>query len=277
MLFRSRPLLRSAVPLISMAFGASRVIAPSIAGFMIAAVGAPPTFLLCAAAVCVMAGVLFVVSPAQGVTRAHGSLIGNFTENLRYIRADEVFARTIITALLHSTLAMGFVHVLPVFAKDLLHVDARGLGILASAAGVGALIGFGSHAWFQQFLSWRNLLLGSLVVYNLTLIVLAFSTWYWVSFAAIFVSGICHGYFLTCAQVMLQTMVDDNYRGRVMGVFSLVWSLMFLSGFLLNAAGAWVGPRFALAGGAMVMLVYLWLSLARAEVMKKVVLTPKPK
>jgi predicted MFS family arabinose efflux permease len=194
-----------------------------------------------------MAGVLFVVSPAQGVTRAHGSLIGNFTENLRYIRADEVFARTIITALLHSTLAMGFVHVLPVFAKDLLHVDARGLGILASAAGVGALIGFGSHAWFQQFLSWRNLLLGSLVVYNLTLIVLAFSTWYWVSFAAIFVSGICHGYFLTCAQVMLQTMVDDNYRGRVMGVFTGVESDVF-ERFSAQRRGRVGGPALC-AGG----------------------------
>jgi MFS family permease len=265
-----RPLLRAAVPLISMAFGASRVIAPSIAGFLIAAAGAPVSFLLCAAAVSTMAAVLFLVRPAQGGARPHGSLISNFTENLRYIRANEVFARTIVTALMHATLVMGFIHVLPVFAKDLLQVDSRGLGLLASAAGIGALIGFGSHAWLQQFLSWRNLLLASLVLYSLVLIVLAFSPWYWVSFAAIFISGLCHGYFLTCAQVMLQTMVDDSYRGRVMSVFSLVWSLMFLSGFLLNAAGALIGPRYALAGGASIMLVYLGFSLARADILKTV-------
>ena len=91
----------------------------------------------------------------------------------------------------------------------------------------------------------------------------------------ILISGVCHGYFLTCAQVMLQTLVEDRYRGRVMSIFALVWSLMFLSGFLLNAAGEWVGPRLALAGGATIMLAYVWLSLVRATAFKTIVVTPK--
>ena len=271
-----KTLLRSAVPLISMAFGASRVMAPSIAGFVIAAVGAPVTFLMSAAAVSTMIAVLFLVRPAHGDARAHGSLLDSFTDNLRYIRANEVFARTIIVALLHATLAMGFIHVLPVFAK-LLQVDARGLGILASAAGIGALAGFMSYSWTQARISWRNLIVGSLTLYNVVLIGLAFSPWYWFSFAMILISGVCHGYFLTCAQVMLQTHVEDRYRGRVMSLFSLVWSLMFLSGFLLNAAGEWAGPRLALAGGATMMLGYIWLSLVRVEALKKIVLAAKSK
>jgi len=270
-----RPLLRSAVPLISMAFGASRVIAPSIAGFLIAAAGASVTFLLCAAAVSVMIGVLMVLSPAPVATRPHGSLFSNFTENLRYIRAHPVFARTIVTALLHATLVMGFIHMLPVFAKAVLQVDSRGLGVLASAAGVGALTGFMSHARVQQHISWRNLMVWSLTIYDLALIVLAFSPWFWVSALAILVTGVCHGYFLTCAQVMLQTLVEDRYRGRVMSVFALVWSLMFFSGFLLNSAGEWVGPRMALAGGALLMLAYVWLSLVRVRDLKSVVLGAK--
>src|SRR4029077_20791724 len=100
-----------------------------------------------------------------------------------------------------------------------------------------------------------------LTLYNVALIGLAFSDRYWLSFCMIFVSGLCHAYFLTCAQVMLQTLVEDHYRGRVMSVFALVWSLMFLSGFLLNLAGEWAGPRLALAGGAIIMLAYVWLSL----------------
>jgi len=270
-----RPLLRSAVPLISMAFGSSRVIAPSIAGFLIAAAGAPATFLVSAAAVSTMIAVLFLVRPAHGAARTHGSLLASFTENLRYIRANEVFARIISVALLHATLAMGFIHVLPVFAKDLLHVDSRGLGILAAAAGVGALAGFMSFGWVQSRMSWRNLVVGALTVYNAALVVLAMSDWYWLSFSAILVSGLCHAYFLTCAQVMLQTLVEDHYRGRVMSVFALVWSLMYLSGFLLNFAGEWVGPRLALAGGALIVLAYVWLSVARAAALKQVVLAPK--
>lgn len=269
-----RPLLRSAVPLISMAFGGSRVIAPSFAGFLIAAAGAPVTFLLSAAAVCTMIAVLLVVRPAPGEARTHGSLLDSFTDNLRYIRANEVFARVIVVALLHATLAMGFIHVLPVFAK-LLQVDSRGLGLLASAAGIGALAGFMSYSWVQSRISWRNLIVSSLTIYNVVLIGLAFSEWYWFSFGMILISGVCHGYFLTCAQVMLQTLVDDRYRGRVMSIFALVWSLMFLSGFLLNSAGEWAGPRMALAGGATIMLAYVWLSLVRAEALKKVVLASK--
>ena len=270
-----RPLLRSAVPLISMAFGSSRVIAPSIAGFLIAAAGAPATFLLCAATVSTMIAVLFLVRPAHGVARPHGSLLNNFTESLRYIRANEVFARVIGAGLLNAILAMGFIHMLPVFAKDVLQVDSRGLGILASAVGVGALAGFLSYAWLQSRLSPRNLIVVALTVYNAALIGLAFSDWYWLSFCALLVAGLCHAYFLTCAQVMLQTLVEDHYRGRVMSVFALVWSLMFLSGFLLNVTGELVGPRLALAGGAVIMLAYVWLSLVRAKALRNVVLAPK--
>ncbi|HET6492452.1 MAG TPA: MFS transporter, partial [Burkholderiales bacterium] len=270
-----RPLLRSAVPLISMAFGSSRVIAPSIAGFVIAAAGAPATFLLSAAAVSTMIAVLFLVRPAHGVARPHGTLFNNFTESLRYIRTNEAFAKAIGAALLNATLAMGFIHMLPVFAKVVLQVDARGLGILVSAAGIGALIGFASYAWLQSRVSPRNLIVGALTAYNLALIGLAFSDWYWLSFCMILVAGLCHGYFLTCVQVMLQTLVEDHYRGRVMSVFALVWSLMYFSGFLLNTAGSFVGPRLALAGGALIVLAYVWLSLVRATALKNLVLAPK--
>jgi MFS family permease len=270
-----RALVRSAVPLISMAFGSSRVIAPSIAGFLIAAAGAPATFLVSAAAVSAMIAVLFLVRPTHAAARPHEGLLDSFTDSLRYIRANEAFARVIVVALLNATLAMGFIHMLPVFAKDVLQVDSRGLGILASAAGVGSLAGFISYAWLQLRLSPKTVIVGSLTVYNLALIGLAFSDWYWLSFCAILVAGVGHGYFVTCAQVILQTLVEDHYRGRVMSMFALVWSLMFFSGFLLNTAGEWVGPRLALAGGAAIVLAYVWLSLVRATALKKVILASK--
>ena len=270
-----RPLLRSAVPLISMAFGSSRVIAPSVAGFLIAAAGAPETFLACAAAVSTMIAVLFLVRPSHSAPRPHGSLLNSFTESLRYIRANEAFSKVIVVALLNATLAMGFIHMLPVFAKVVLQVDSRGLGILASAAGLGALAGFFSYAWLQLRVSPRNLIVGALTGFQVALISLAFSDWYWLSFCAILVAGLCHGYFVTSVQVMLQTLVEDHYRGRVMSVFALVWSLMFLSGFLLNTAGELAGPRLALAGGAAIVLAYVWLSLVHATALKNVVLTPR--
>jgi len=64
--------------------------------------------------------------------------------------------------------------------------------------------------------------------------------------------------------------VDDQYRGRVMALFSLVWSLISLSGFLLNFAAEFVGPRLALTGGAALILAYVWLSLARSSALRGV-------
>jgi Na+/melibiose symporter-like transporter len=259
-----------------MAFGSSRVIAPSIAGFLIAAAGAPTVFLLSAAAVSTMIAVLFLIHPRErDAAPSRGSLLSNFTDSVRYIRGNKAFAKAIGAALLNATLAMGFIHVLPVFAKDILQVDSRGLGILTAAAGAGALIGFLTYAWVQLRMSPRNLIVSALTVYNVALIALAFSDWYWLSFCTILVAGLCHAYFLTCVQVMLQTLVEDRYRGRVMSVFALVWSLMFLSGFLLNTAGALAGPRVALAGGAAIMLTYVWLSLVRAAALRNLVLAPR--
>jgi predicted MFS family arabinose efflux permease len=223
-----------------------------------------------------MIAVLFLLRPARSEVRSHGSLLHNFTESLRYIRGHEVFAKTIAVSLLNATVAMGYIHMLPVFAKDVLQVDSRGLGFLASAAGVGAMTGLLSYTWLQARLSPRNLMVGSLTLYNAALIGLAFSDAYWLSFCMIFFAGVCHGYYLTCAQVILQTLVEDHYRGRVMSVFALVWSLVFFGGFLLNLAGSLVGPRLALAGGAVIVLTYVWLSLVRATALRNLVLAPKP-
>ena len=133
--------LRSGVPLIAMAFGGSRIVAPSIAGFMIAAAGAPAAFLLSAIGISAMIAILFLVRRGTGGAPSHGSLLDNFADSVRYIRKNEVFSKVIVAALLNAAVAMGYIHVLPVFAKDVLGVDARGLGMLASAAGIGALCG----------------------------------------------------------------------------------------------------------------------------------------
>ncbi len=270
-----RALVPKAVPLVSMAFGGSRIIAPSIAGFLIAAAGAPITFLVCVAGVSAMFAVLSVVRPIREGTRSHGSLIENFTDSLRYIRDNQAFARIIIVALLNATVAMGYINMLPVFAKEVLHVDARGLGVLASAAGIGSLTGLLTFHWIRPRMSPRTLIIGALTIYNTALLVLAWSDEYVLSFCAILVAGLCHAYFLTCVQVILQTLVDDHYRGRVMSVFALVWSLVYLSGFLLNVAGSLVGSRWALAGGAAIVLGYVWLSLARVAALRTIDLTPK--
>lgn len=267
--------LGSGIPLISMAFGGSRIVAPSIAGFVIAASGAPAAFLLSAIGISSMIAILFLVRPGTGSARSHGSLLDNLADSVRYIRANEVFSKVIVAALLNAAFAMGYIHVLPVFAKDVLGVDSRGLGMLASAAGMGALCGLFSYPWLQARTTPRNAIVYALSAFCCALIGVALSGWFWVSFVLLLAVGFSQAYFMTSCQVILQTLVDDRYRGRVMGVFTQVWSLMYLSGFLLNFAGSLTGPRVALAGGAALVLGYVWLSLVRSGALRRLVLAPR--
>ncbi len=267
--------LSSGIPLISMAFGTSRSIAPSIAGFVIAGAGAPAVFLLSAIGMSTMIAVLFLVRPGAASVRSHGSLLDNLADSVRYIRANEVFSRVIVAALLNATFAMGYMHMLPVFAKLVLGVDARGLGLLASAAGMGALCGLFSYPWLQARTTPRNAIVYALSAFCCALIGVGLSVWFWLSFVLLLVVGLSQAYFMTSCQVILQTQVDDRYRGRVMGVFTLVWSLVYLSGFLLNFTGSLTGPRVALVGGAAIVLSYVWLSLARSTALRR--LAPPPK
>lgn len=271
----SKSQLTSGVPLISMAFNTSRIVAPSIAGFVIAASGAPAVFLLCAIGMSTMIAMLFLVGQGSGSGRSHGSLIGNLADSLRYVRNNEIFFKVITAALLNAGIAMGYIHVLPVFAKDVLAVDARGLGLLASAAGIGALCGLFSYSWLQAHTTPRNIMVYALTGYCFALIGMGLSTWFWLSFVLLIAVGLGQAWFLTSSQVVIQTLVDDHYRGRVMAMFTLVWSLVYLSGFLINFAGELAGPRAALVGAAVIVLSYVWLSIARSAALRRLTLIPK--
>ncbi len=267
--------LRSGIPLISMVFGGSRIVAPSIAGFVIAAAGAPAAFLLSAIGISAMIAILFLVRPGAGTAPSHGSLLDNLADSVRYLRENEVFAKIMVAALLNAAFAMGYIHMLPVFAKVVLGVDSRGLGLLASAAGVGALCGLFSYPWLHARTTPRNAIVYALSGYCCALIGVALSGWFWVSFVMLLAVGLGQAYFLTSCQVILQTLVDDRYRGRVMGVFTQVWSLVYLSGFLLNFAGSLTGPRVALAGGGAIVLSYVWLSLVRSAALRRLGVAPR--
>lgn len=269
-------LLRSAIPLISMAWGGTRIVAPSIGGFIIAASGAHTSFLISALGVGVMIAVVFVVRPVTGRSPSRGSMLRNLTEGVGYVRGDEVFSKVIVAALLNATFAMGYFHMLPVFAKDIWGVDARGLGLLSSAPGVGALTGLLTYSWLQARATLRNVMVFTLTAFGTLLIGIAWSDRFWLSLGLLTLAGFAQSYFMTSAQVILQTLVQEQYRGRVMALFSLVWSLLVLSGFLLNFAASVLGPRVALTCGAAIVLGYAWLFLARSLALRRVALAPGP-
>jgi len=266
-LLPDRSHIPSAVPLISLAWSSTRVFAPSIAGFVVAAWGADVSFLLSAGGAATMVAMLRLVRPHQVRGTAQGSMIKNLVEGIQYVRADEVFSKVIFSAFVYATFTAGYVFMLPVFADEL-GKGAIGLGVLTSAAGVGALIGLGTLSFVHGRFRPGEVIIIGMTTFALSLIGVAVSANFFLSVGLLGLTGMAHIYFQTSANVILQSTVDEQYRGRVMSLYGLLWGLLLLSGTLLNFTSEFVGPRYALAGGATVVLVYIYGFLVRSTALR---------
>ena len=277
-LLPDRSHIASAVPLISFAWSSTRVIAPSIAGFVVAAAGADTSFFVAALGAATMVAVLRFVRPAKAAPRPPGNLFRNLVDGVRYVRHHEVFFTVIAAAFVMATFANGYALMLPVFAgPDALDIDSRLLGLLYSATGIGSLIGLATFNLIHSRLRPGSVLIVGLTAFSASLISFALSEWYWLSLLLLGLTGVAHVYFQTSANVILQTLVDDQYRARVMALYSLLWGLVLLSGTVLNLAAEVVGPRIALATGASVVLLYVWLFVVRSPALRNLSLSSESK
>jgi MFS family permease len=268
-LLPDRSHIPSAVPLISLAWSSTRVFAPSIAGFVIAAWGADTSFLLSAAGAATMVAMLRFVHPNQDRPPARGNMLRNLIEGVQYVRADEVYSKVILSAFVYATFLAGYVFILPVFAEEL-GAGPKGLGALASAAGIGSVIGLGTFSFLHARFKPGQVIIIGMTLFSFALMGVAASQSFLLSVGLLGVTGVARIYFQTSANVILQSTLEDRYRGRVMSLYGLLWSLMLLSGTLLNLAAEFVGPRYALGGGAVIVLVYVWVFLARSTALRHV-------
>jgi MFS family permease len=264
-LLPDRSHIPSAVPLISMAWSTTRILAPSIAGFVIAAGGASTSFFVSAAGAATMVMLLRMVHPTPRQPVSRGNVLRDLTDGVQYVRRHPVFSKVVTAAFIHATFTTGYVYMLPVFAKDVLDLDPRGLGVLTGSAGVGSFIGLGTFNFLRGKLNPGAVMIFGLTLFSVSLLAFSFSDWFWLSIALLVLTGAAHIYFQTSASIVLLTLVEEHYRGRVMAVYGILWSLLLLSGTFLNLAAEFVGPRIALATGSGVVLAYIWLFLVRSS------------
>ena len=263
-LLPDRSHIPEAVPLVSLAWSSTRIFAPSVAGFIVGAFGADVSFLLSAAGAATMVAMLQFVHPNPATTTSRGNVLKNLIEGVKYVRGHEIFSKVISTSFVFALCTMGYVFMLPVFADEL-GVGPGGLGIMTSATGVGSLMGLASFSFVHGKLSPGSVLILGLTLFSLSLVGVAVSDWFWLTTGLLVFTGVAHIYFQTSSNIIIQSLVEDEYRGRVMSLYGILWSLMLLSGTLLNFAAEFVGPRVALSGGAIIVLIYVWGFLVRSR------------
>ena len=260
----SREDLLNAISLNSSIVNGARVVGPSVAGLLIGWVGVAMCFFLNGVTfIAVIAGFLMMrVPPFQ--RPAHAVSVGEHAWNGIVYTMKHQRVRTILLLFLAvGVFGWSYAVLMPAFARDVLNRGANGYGILMSASGTGAFIGALVVATYGHLFTPRALALGGIWVFSIALFALSLSRNFYVALACLLVAGFGMLLFFSTSNTVLQTIVPDEMRGRVMGVWSLVFGAMIPLGSLeVGAVAHFVGTPFALAFGAVICavsaLITLW-------------------
>jgi MFS family permease len=142
---------------------------------------------------------------------------------------------------------------MPAFARDVLGRGADGYGVLMSASGTGAFVGALIVATYGHLFTPRKIALGGVWLFSAALLAISFTKNFPLALLFLFAAGFGMLLFFSTSNTVLQTIVPDEMRGRVMGVWSLVFGAMIPLGSLeAGAAAHWLSTRFALAFGAII-------------------------
>ncbi|PWB60834.1 MAG: MFS transporter [Deltaproteobacteria bacterium] len=248
--------MANAIALNSGIFHGARVIGPAVAGVLVAAVGISGAFFLNGVSFLAVLGALFLMDAAlirriQGEGKAGDDLLGG----IRYIGAHRAPKAIILLIGLSALLAMPYFVLIPVVAKDILGGGADTYGILMSAAGVGAVLGslFAASGWAIRRKG-LALTAGSLS-FPLLLLAFSFSRYYILSVCLLTAVGFAFVLQNASANSLLQSIVPDELRGRVMAIYvSLFLGLMRTGGLLLGLLAAATSSSTALAAASVASL-----------------------
>jgi MFS family permease len=158
---------------------------------------------------------------------------------------------------------------MPVFARDILHVGARGFGFLQSAAGGGALVGTLLAAVFSH--TGRQVLQTTVgaTLFGIFLILFAISPTYTLSIALVFALGLTSQFYMTSVNQTLQLHLPEHLRGRVMGISGLAWEVTPIGGTFAGTIAEFAGaPVAVMIGGALVAGTALRIILSKAKMQR---------
>jgi len=249
--------LLNAIALNSSMFNGARIVGPAVAGILVASIGEGWCFFANAVSyIAVIAGLVAMRRPAPRHEPPVSSTFRRIAEGFRF-SARTVPVRALLLLLAAVSLAGSpYAVLMPVFAEKILHQGARGLGILMAASGVGALGGSVALALRRRlrglgsWVAWASIALG------IALAAFAFSTTFWLSVVLLMPLGCAFMITLGASNTLIQAMVPDSLRGRVMAVYSMM--IMGMAPFGALAAGtlaARIGALTTIAiGGAVCTL-----------------------
>jgi MFS family permease len=254
--------LPNAIALNSSILNGSRLIGPSIAGAIIALAGEAYCFLIDGFSYLAVIGSLLLMNVRPGPRRLHENIWLELREGLEYI-GQFVPIRSILTLIAALSFAGApYSVLLPVFASAILHGGPHTLGFLSAASGFGALTSALTLALRRTIVGLGTMMKITAFTFGGGLILFALSRNFWVSFFLMFVCGFSMMQTFAAGNTIMQTIVAEGKRGRVMSFYTLAVIGMvpfgsLLSGTLADRIGA---PLTVALGGTFVLGFAIWFS-----------------
>jgi MFS family permease len=247
--------LMNAIALNSSMFNGARVIGPAIAGILVAKIGEGWCFLGNAVSyIAVIIGLLMmrVHSPSRAFK---ASPFEHMMEGFRFVEKTAPIRALLLLLGIVSLVGMPYVVLMPIFADQILHGGARGLGILMGATGVGALFGALTLAFREGVKGLGRWVAWCCAGFGASLVIFSLSHKFWVSVILLLPVGYTMMLQMACSNTLIQVMVPDALRGRVMAVYSMMFMGMAPIGALLGGALAeHLGAPLTVAIGGMASL-----------------------
>ena len=243
--------LMNAIALNSSMFNGARIIGPAIAGIVVAKIGEGWCFFGDAVSYIAVIVGLFMMRVAPRKQRPMGSPLEHVLEGFRFVRDTAPIRLLLFLLGLVSLVAMPYTVLMPVFADRILHGGARGLGILMGATGVGALLGALTLATKTGVYGLGRWVTFSCAGFSISLIAFALSRNFLLSTVLLVPVGFCMMLQMSSSNTLIQAMVPDELRGRVMSVYSMMFMGMGPFGALIAGAIAdHLGAPLAVIMGA---------------------------
>lgn len=256
-----REYLGNAIGLNSVAFNAPSVLGPPLAGLLILSVGVAASFYINAVLTFAVVAALVFMRPAPPSSTVREGVLASILAGVRFLFQHPALRSVVVMLVVTCVLVRPYSQLLPAYAAHIVHVDARGLGILLAATGVGAIAGslitafVGANrravVWFASALlmSAGTVVLGSVHDFGISVVVLVFIGLAVLSFAG-------------SSNVMLQSLSPDDMRGRAISVFSMIiLGLVPAGSLLLGVLGTIAGLGHSLVTGgaiAFVVAIVIW-------------------
>ncbi len=249
--------LMNAIALNSSMFTGARILGPAVAGALVATLGEGWCFLLNAVSyVAVIGGLLLMrIEPRPHLPR-EGTAIANIIEGFQYVRRTPPVRALLLMLGLVSLTGMPYAVLMPVFADPILHGGPRTLGLLMGASGVGALAAASLLAKREGVRGLGRWVALASAGFGVSLLLFAWSTSLWLSVAALVPVGFCMLLQMASSNTLIQAMVPDALRGRVMAIYSMMFMGMAPFGSLLAGTLAdRIGAPATVAGGGVVCIL----------------------